>query len=254
MAASDAAFYGPQQVTSAANQLQKIDIEDGRVNFKSGDEKLPLAFTGVSGTVEQVVPGRWRLDLQAQPWRSGVALQSAGTAYVRGDIAGTSTRLQPAEVHLHWDEVSLADLFRLIHGQDYGVRGRFALDAVVRSGGFQQAASANLQPGDWSYSLQARATQIHRWDLTDRRDNPGVDVDIDGHWNVITRTASAERLLLQTAKSNLQGNAHISASGSPPWEIHIDSAGCLATIPDRRRDLARLAIGAAGCGIFQPRR
>ena len=104
--------------------LQKIDFDEGRINFKLGSEKRPFAFTGVSGSVEQVSSGRWQLQLEAQPWRSGVPLQSTGTLQVMGDVAGTSARLQPAQIRLHWDEVSLADLFRLITGNDSGVRGR----------------------------------------------------------------------------------------------------------------------------------
>src|SRR6266568_4895418 len=88
----------------------------------------------VSGSVEQILPGRWQLQLEAQPWRSGVSLQSAGTIKVLGDVAGTSTRLQPAEITLHWSDASLADGFRLFRGHDYGVRGLFALDATAKSG------------------------------------------------------------------------------------------------------------------------
>ena len=72
----------------------------------------------------------WRRE----PWRSGAALQSAGIVSVRGDVAGTSARLQPAEIHVHWERGSLADLLRLFRGRDYGVRGTFALDATAKSG------------------------------------------------------------------------------------------------------------------------
>src|SRR5262249_2505860 len=96
--------------STPANRLQKIDIDDGRINFKLVDEKLPFAFTAVSGSVDQVSPGRWRLLLAAQPWRSGVSLQSTGTVAVSGQVAGTSARLQPAEINVHWEKVSLADM------------------------------------------------------------------------------------------------------------------------------------------------
>ena len=140
-----------------ANHLTRIDIDDGRVNFKIIDEKLPFALTSVAGVVEQVTPGRWQLQLEAAPWRSGAALQTAGTVFVRGDVAGTSTRLQPAEFHLHWSEASLADLLRLFRGRDYGIRGEFALDATAKSG-TGPAASPSGPYGDWSFELQARAT------------------------------------------------------------------------------------------------
>ncbi len=134
MAVNGLLVYGPQSAAAPANRLNRIDIDDGRINFKVIDEKMPFAFTGVSGTIEHVSPGRWQLQLEAQPWRSGAALQSAGTVIVRGDVAGTSARLQPAEIRVHWDHASLADLLRLFRGRDYGVRGIFALDAVAKSG------------------------------------------------------------------------------------------------------------------------
>src|SRR5215467_13092531 len=119
----NAAIYGPPSPAPSVNHLQRIEFDEGRINFKIEDDKLPFAFTGVSGRFDQVSSGRWQLQLEAQPWRSGVALQSTGIIRVRGDLAGTSARLQPAQITLHWSEGSLADVFRLLHGQDYGVRG-----------------------------------------------------------------------------------------------------------------------------------
>jgi hypothetical protein len=221
-------FYGPRAQQTPSNRLQKIDIDEGRINFKIGDEKLPFAFLGVSGSVEQVSSGRWRLQLKAQPWRSGVTLQSTGTLLVRGDVAGTSARLQPAEVHLQWGKVSLADLFRLLRGQDYGVRGVFALDGTAKSGTSDRVAAADMQPGDWTFSVQARAAQIHRWDLTERSDNPAANVSLEGRWNTGTRSVSAERLVVETARSNLRGSARYALNAAPVWEVRLDSAGIQA--------------------------
>jgi uncharacterized protein involved in outer membrane biogenesis len=210
-----------------ANHLTRIDVDDGRVNFKINDEKLPFAFTSVAGVVEQVAPGRWQLQLEAAPWRSGAALQSAGTVFVRGDVAGTSTRLQPAEIHLHWSDGALADLLRLFRGRDYGIRGEFTLDATAKSG-TGPAASASGPYGDWFFELQARATAIHRWDLTERSDNPAMNVNLDGLLNVATGKAIAHRIVVETAKSNLRGTASATISANPSWEIRLDSAGVQA--------------------------
>ncbi len=222
-------FYGPRPQETPSNRLQKIDIDEGRINFKIGDEKLPFAFLGVSGSVEQVTSGRWRLQLEAQPWRSGVTLQSAGTLLVRGDVAGTSARLQPAEVRIQWGKASLADLFRLLRGQDYGVRGVFALYGTAKSGTSDRIAGADMQPGDWTFSVQARAAQIHRWDLTERSDNPAANVSLEGQWNAGTRSVSAERLVVETARSNLRGSARYALNAAPAWEVRVDSAGIQAT-------------------------
>jgi hypothetical protein len=220
--------YGPQAPSTPSNRLQKIEIDDGRINFKLLDEKLPFAFLGVSGSIEQVSPGRWKLALQAQPWRSGVTLQSAGTLVARGDVAGTSARLQPAAVHVHWDKVSLADLFRLFRGQDYGLRGVFALDGIAKSGTADGATASNPQPGDWHFAVHAHASQIHRWDLNERADNPGANLNLEGRWNTVARNATVEHLAIETAKSNLRGSAHFTPKVTPSWEVRVESAGIQA--------------------------
>jgi hypothetical protein len=220
--AANARVYGPAAAPET-NRLRKIEFEEGRVNFKSGDDKLPFAFTGVSGSVEQAAPGKWQLQLEAQPWRSGVSLQSAGTLRVVGDLAGTSTRLQPAQISLHWDRASLADLFRLFHGQDHGVRGEFSLDATAKSGNGESP-----QPGDWTFSIQARAAQIHRWDLSERADNPRLNLNVDGKWNVAAGTLSADKILVQTPASNLLGAATFANGETKSMEVRVDSLGLQA--------------------------
>jgi hypothetical protein len=225
---ASARVYGPPAIATATNRLKRIDIDDGRINFKIANEKLPFAFTGVSGSVEQVSPGRWQLRLAAQPWRSGASLQSAGTLLVQGDVAGTSARLQPAQIRVHWEHASLADLLRLFRGRDYGVRGVFVLDATAKSGPRAPGVISEEKPGDWSYSVQARATQIHRWDLTERTDNPRVNVSLLGWLNVPRGDVRATRVVVETSKSNLRGAARVSISTKPSWEIHVDSAGVQA--------------------------
>ena len=215
--------YGPSSPVAPVNRLQKIDFDEGRINFKTGDDKLPFAFIGVSGSVEQISPGRWQLQLQAQPWRSGVALQSAGTIRVVGDLAGTSARLQPAEVTLHWSAASLADVFRLFRGQDYGVRGVFALDATAKSANAEQNAA-----GDWNFSVQARAGQIHRWDLTERGDNPRLNVNVKGRWNVGAVSLLGEEIAVESPRSNARGMVRLLGGTAPSMILRLDSLGLQA--------------------------
>jgi hypothetical protein len=223
-------FYGPQPPAMRGNFLRKINVDEGRINFKIADEKLPFAFTSVTGSVEQIASGRWQLQLEAQPWRSGVQLQSTGIVRVAGDIAGTSSRLRPAEIKVHWDKVSLADLFRMVSGADLGVRGEFALDATAKSGPFVDVPDATVAatPQDWTFALAARGTRIHRWNLTDREDNPGVNVNMNGRWNSALGTVFAKEVTVETAKSNLRGAAKFSGAPAPFWEWEVDSAGIQA--------------------------
>ena len=217
-------IYGPPSPVPPVHHLQRIEFDEGRIDFKNQEEKLPFAFIGVAGSVEQVSPGRWELQLEAQPWRSGVLLQSTGSIRVHGDLAGTSTRLQPAEITLRWGEASLADVFRLLHGQDYGVRGLFTLDATAKS-----AASADDGPGDWTYSIEARARRIHRWDLSERADNPGLHVNVGGRWNVGTGAFVADQFAVEGLRSNLRGKFRLASESATPMELRLDSMGVQAS-------------------------
>ncbi len=233
-------IYGPPAAIAPVNRLQRIEFDDGRINFKNADDKLPFALIGVSGSVEQVSRGRWQLRLEAQPWRSGVTLQSTGTLFVQGDIAGTSARLQPAEINMHWGEVSLADLFRLLWGQDYGVRGAFSLDGTAKSGASPPSApsghgldveakpAAELAARQWTFALRARAEQIHRWDLTERSDNPQLGVTISGHWDVAAGSVRAEEVSIEAPLSNVRGTASFVSHPDQGFELNLDSAGIQA--------------------------
>ncbi len=225
-AAGNFVTYGPQLPAESTHHLQKIEFDEGRINFKFGADKRPFAFTSVSGSVEQVGTGRWELQLEAVPWRSGVQLQSTGTLQVRGDVAGTLARLQPAQIRVHWERVSLADLFRLITGNDYGVRGQLALDATAAIG--KPMAGQTKESGKWQFALQARATQIHRWDLTERNDNPRFNVSAKGEWDLAAGEGHAEEWRVDSPHSNLQGSGVLRASGDRAWNAHVASAAIQA--------------------------
>ncbi|HEV2102448.1 MAG TPA: AsmA family protein [Candidatus Acidoferrum sp.] len=218
--------YGPQSPVASGNHLQKIEFDEGRINFKTGDEKRPFAFTNVSGSVEQTGPGRWQLRLEAQPWRSGVPLQSTGILQVRGEVAGTSARLQPAEIQVHWDKVSIADLFRMITGNDFGVRGAFTLDGNANIG--KPDSGAPAPPGAWRFSLHAGAAKIHRWDLTERGDNPGVSLNLKGLWDVAAGEAHADTLTLDLPHSHFEGAARLKTAGMSDWNLRIEDSSIQA--------------------------
>src|SRR5215468_1061991 len=216
----------PKPPDTPAARLAKIDITDGRLNFKFGDDKKPLAFTAVKGSIEQIAFGRWQINLEAQPWRSGVQLQSTGTIEVRGEVAGTSVRLRPAKLQIRWSEASLADLVRLVRGEDEGVRGLFDLEVSAESG--TQLAKRDLQPGEWQFSLAARASRIHRWDLTERADNPRISANWKGGWLPADGTIHNDEMLFATPKSNLRGIASVSTLPETNFSVRIDSAGVQA--------------------------
>jgi AsmA-like C-terminal region/AsmA family len=183
-----------------ALRLSRIAVDSGRVNFKRGDDKLAVAFVNVNGTVETDNPGRWRIDLDATPWRAAVVLQQAGTMHVSGYIGGTSSRLRPAALDVAWTDASLSDVLRLIASDDSGVRGSFALSLTARAPGVQE-----------SWDIQARATlqQIHRWDLVFRPDNPSLNLAVQMNWNPASPFLEVSSIVLESPHSNAHASGRI---------------------------------------------
>jgi len=95
-------------------------------------------------------------------------------------------------------------------------------------------------PGAWKFSLHASVAKIHRWDLTERSDNPGVSLNLKGLWDVAAGEAYADSLTLDLPHSHSKARP-----GSRPPECPIGI--CASRIPASRR-----RICWRGTGAFQP--
>lgn len=199
-----------------AGRLYKIEVDGGRLNFKSGVDKHPFALVDLSGSVEQESAGRWRLDLEAHPMRAGVTLQQSGTLRVFGRVAGTSARLQPAELYAKWVDASIADMLRLTDGKDYGVRGRLKLDI--------SAISQSEPSRGWTFALIGQAASVHRWDLAERPFDPTLNVNAQAVWNTGDPRIKIESLKLEGAHSQLRGTGEViwQTEIKPEFEFRTD--------------------------------
>ena len=181
---------GPRLAITAPS-FRRIEIQGGRINFKRVDEKLPYAFANVTGAVEAQSQGRWRLDLQAAPWRAATVLQQVGMLHLTGDVGGTSSRLLPAALQLSWTDASLPDVLRLARGDDNGLRGTFAAAIVASTGG-----------ENWNFQVRTELRQLHRWDLTLRPDNPAVNIISKLQWNPHVPELDLTDVSLEAPNSN----------------------------------------------------
>ena len=216
-------FVGPVAPASLAPRFRRIDVDGGRINFKVGDEKLPLAFVGVSGTVATDRPGRWRMDLRATPWRAAVVMQQAGTIHVSGEVGGTSSRLRPAALDVSWSDASVSDVLRLVAADDRGIRGGLAL-----------SMSARTQDHEESWTVQGRVAlqQVHRWDLPSRPDNPSVNLIASVSWNPLDSLVAFQDLTLEAPHSKARMSGRISWAHprfpvkqlSPPVYLELSSS------------------------------
>lgn len=200
-----------------AGRLYKIKVDGGRINFKSGAHKRPFALIDVSGSMEQENPGRWRLDLEARPMRAGVMLQQSGILRVSGRIAGTSARLQPAELYAQWADASIADSLRLANGKDYGVRGRLTLELIAQS-------RSESVPG-WKFALTARATHFHRWDLAGRMNDPAVNVKAEALWDPREPRLRIGVISAEGPHSELHGAGEVRWQSDIEPDLKLQTAG-----------------------------
>ncbi len=203
-------------------RFSRIEVDAGRINFKNGDDKLPLAFVGVTGTVETDAPGRWRVNLDATPWRAAVIVQQAGTIHLSGDLGGTSSRLRPAALDVSWTDASISDVLRLAGRNDAGIRGALAMTVSAR---------AREQGDGWAIQGRAELRQVHRWDLALRPDSPSVNLIARTNWNPSASGIELTDVTLEAPHSSAHASGWIRwnagetiASGkSPPVQFTISS-------------------------------
>jgi len=197
---------GPS-IAPAGFRFQRIEVAGGRVNFKLGNEKLPFALVSVDGSVEPDGFGRWRMDLDATPWRVSTFTQRTGEIHIAGHVGGTSSRLLPALLDFSWAGASISDALRLARGDDFGIRGNLAL-----------AVSARSANGQWNVQARAEMRQIHRWNLALRPDNPELNFLAQMKVNPETSDLELTSATLEASHSN----AHF--SGRLPWAAAATNA------------------------------
>lgn len=184
----------------AAPPFHEIEVSSGRINFKRGDEKLPFAFVGVNGTLETESPGRWRLDLVAAPMRAAAIVEQPGVLHLIGSLGGTSSRLRPAALEIDWTDASIPDVLRLASDRDYGLRGSLGLSVTARTRG-----------DSWLLKTNALLTQVHRWNLPLRPDNPSLNIVATGRLD-----SNGSRLQLTDARIEAP-HSSLSVSGGLDW-------------------------------------
>jgi hypothetical protein len=221
-ATSKPTLFGPHAPGPAA-LLSRIDIEHGRINFSRGTDRHPLALADLEGSIEQESPGRWRIELAAHPLRATVHLQNAGMIRVSGYIAGTTSRLQPADLDATWSDASLADMLRLTIGNDPGVRGTFQFELKART--LQSVEGAPLSSPTWRFTMGAIVTGPHRWDIPARQTDPSLSVHAEASWQVGAPQVSLSKLLLEGPHSSVQGTGAIDWAHAISPEIKLESAG-----------------------------
>lgn len=183
-----------------------IDASNARVNFKSGDEKLPFSFFNSDLAVWLENPGEWRIQFAAQPVRTDLSLDLAntGTFRLEGSLRRAPTlRQMPVQLRAEWSNAPLGQLSRILAGSDPGWRGD--LEATADITGTMDHASLKLT---------ATGQGIHRAEF-EPREPLSLEVTCRANFTRAGRLFDAITCLTPT------GDGHLLLTGS----IHAVPAG-----------------------------
>ncbi|MGH9581188.1 MAG: AsmA family protein, partial [Terriglobales bacterium] len=117
-----------------------IAAEDGRINFKLGQEKKSFALNEAEFALWLESEGAWGLRLEGRPVRTDANLADTGTLRLRGTLGRAASLAEtPIEINLELENARLGQLSRLVYGRDRGWRGALQL-SLDFSGSLQELA------------------------------------------------------------------------------------------------------------------
>ena len=144
---------------SARPQFPYIEADDGRINFKLGQEKKAYALTDADFSLWLESENEWRMRLKARPVRTDSSVTDTGSLQVNGSWQRATTLLEtPLNFQLALDGGQLGQLSKLFLGGDQGWRGGVRLNASLKG-----------TPAHLSVTTQAAVQDFRRYDIMSGR-------------------------------------------------------------------------------------
>jgi len=224
------ASSGPLQATSSSTQGTAgpldLEMEDGRVNFKFGENKKPFAITDLRAQLHFDPANHYlRFRLLGYPILTDRSLPTPGAVEVTGEWTPGGDLRGPLNAMVRLREALVYDWAPLVTGRNTGLYG--VVDAEMSVTGSIHALS---------FEGRGRLSELHRWEQIPPS-NPMP-------WTMAFRgqlDRGRGRLLLETADASFaDSHLHISGTidyllGSPELDL------TLALERSRLEDLAALA-------------
>jgi hypothetical protein len=186
-----------------------IEAANARINFKSGDEKLPFSFFNADLAVWLENPSEWRIQFAAQPVRTDVNLdlQNTGTLRLDGSLrqAPALSRM-PMNLHAEWTNAPLGQLSKILTGSDADWRGE--LNAAAEIAGSVDHALLKLT---------ASGEGVHRVEF-EPREPLDVEIKCNANFSRPDLLLDDVTCLLPTGEGHLllTGSAHAVAAKPDP--------------------------------------
>ena len=109
-----------------------IEADDGRINFKIGQEKKAYALTDADFALWLESENQWGMRLAAKPVRTDFNLSDLGVVRAEGTWQRSGTLSDtPLKFTLDWERAQLGQFTKLISGKDKGWRGGVTLASTL---------------------------------------------------------------------------------------------------------------------------
>jgi hypothetical protein len=132
-----------------------IQADNGRINFKIGQEKKSYALTEADFALWLDSENEWGMRLAAKPVRTDFNLSDTGALRVAGTWRRSgSLRETPVKFSLDWEQAQLGQFTKLLSGKDKGWRGGVTLSSTLSG-----------TPADLTLSLRATLADFRRYDI-----------------------------------------------------------------------------------------
>jgi AsmA family len=131
-----------------------IQIRDGRLNFKFGDNKSVFYISDADVDVYPNESGEVVIRFSGAPARTDRASQDFGLLSARGLLRSSGNGAGRLNLGIHLERTAISEVMRLFNGRDLGVHG-FAIANATVTGPLARLEVA----GDLNIS------DVHRWDL-----------------------------------------------------------------------------------------
>jgi hypothetical protein len=203
-----------------------LEVEDGRVNFKLGENKKPFAITDLRAQLSfDPANHHLRFRLVGSPIRTDRSLPTPGAVEVTGEWTPGMDLRGPLSAVVRTREALVYDWAPLVSGRNTGLYG--VMDAELRVTG--SIRTLNLEGS-------GRLSELHRWEQIPPSDPMPWKITFRGRLD-----RDRGRLLLETTEASF-ADSHLHISGTID---HLSSSPeldlVLALERSRLEDLAALA-------------
>lgn len=206
-----------------------VELQDARINFKSGDTKSVFFLSGVDAALSSAAvpgpgkaPGRLYVRFTGSPARTDRLLTDVGKLRVEGWLGTASARpggaAESLRLKVELADAYLADLLVLASGAGRGVHG--VLDVRTELEG---------QPAALRATGTAHLRDLHRWDMLPPEGGPSFEVRFEALVKAAERLLEVRHLEATLGAGKLEGRGIVSGlPDQPAWKGEVRFSGARA--------------------------